>query len=103
MPPNSFDPVLSSKNTAHLNFAQYWKQICTLDIAIWQKWMHTHRINIILEHDMPLPKNLFLPNRAGRYLNIQSRQALASLSELLKENTDFILLENHSYIKLLYK
>lgn len=103
MPPNSNDPVLSSKNTAHTQFAQYWKQICMLDVNVWQKWMHTHRINIILMHDMPLPKSLFLRNETDRYLHIQCRQALAQLSELLKKTSDFILLENHSYIKLLKK
>lgn len=103
MPPNSNDPVLSSRNVVHSQFAQYWKPICTLDINIWQRWMHTHRINVLLEHDMPLPKHLHMPNASGRYMQIQCRQALASLSVLLKESSSFVMLENHSYIKFLQK
>lgn len=39
-------------------FTNFWKPVCMLDINIWQKWMHTHRIGVIVEHDHPLPKNL---------------------------------------------
>jgi hypothetical protein len=103
MPPNSGDPVLSSKNIVHSLFAQYWKPICMLDVNLCKKWMHTHRINVILEHDMPLPKHLHSANTSGRYINVQCRQSMSSLSVLLKETSSFVLLENHSYIKLLQK
>ncbi|XP_054162649.1 KICSTOR complex protein SZT2-like [Oppia nitens] len=99
MPPNSSDVVVSSKNIVHSQFAQYWKWM--LDMDACAKWMHTHRINIILEHDLPLPKHLQLPNTSGRFTNIQCRQSLSSLNTLLTENSSFVLLENQSYVKLI--
>lgn len=41
---------------AYPQFAQFWKPVCLLDTNIWQKWMHTHRIGVLLEHDHPFPK-----------------------------------------------
>ncbi|XP_014668477.1 PREDICTED: protein SZT2-like [Priapulus caudatus] len=98
--PNTNTPVLSSQ-TAHSPFASFWKPICRLDINVWQKWLHTHRIGVILEHDVPLPKYLHLPSSTGRYNIVQCRQALMGLNVLLKEWSTFILVENHSYIKFL--
>ena len=102
--PNSSNLVLAAKNAALQQFSSYWRQICLLNInglAVWQKWMHTHRINLILEHDMPLSKHLHVPNANGRYVNVQCRQAMASLSELLKNFSSFVMLENHSYVKFI--
>ena len=101
MPPNSAEAVISSKNIMHSQFAQHWKWM--LDVECMQKWMHTHRINVVLEHDFPLPKHLHLPNTSGRYTTVQCRQALSSLNVVLTESSSFVLLENHSYIKLLEK
>ncbi|XP_023223130.1 KICSTOR complex protein SZT2-like [Centruroides sculpturatus] len=100
--PNS-DTNISLKNSSHAQFANFWKPICLLDINIWQKWMHTHRIGIILEHDMPLPKNIHLPNSNGRYNQIQCRQALTLLNKFLREYSSFVLIESNSYIKLLFR
>lgn len=68
-----------------------------------QKWMHTHRIGIILMHDLPLPKYLHLPNSNDRYHTVQCRQALAALNALLVEWSSFVLIENHSYITFLFE
>ncbi|XP_064625448.1 KICSTOR complex protein SZT2-like [Lineus longissimus] len=106
LPPNSKELQLSiqisTKDNVLSQFASYWKPIVMLDINIWQKWMHTHRIGIILEHDMPMPKYLHIPNSSGRFNTIQCRQAITSLNELLREWTTFVLMENHSYVKYLY-
>ncbi|RWS15051.1 protein SZT2-like isoform X7 [Dinothrombium tinctorium] len=100
LPPNSSYPVLTSKNS-HLSFAAYWKQICLLDVNVWQKWMHTHRIKLILQHDTPLPKYLHLPNANGRFMHVQYRQALQEVNTLLNNYSSFVMVENHSYIKLI--
>ncbi|KAK8725745.1 hypothetical protein OTU49_010453, partial [Cherax quadricarinatus] len=84
-------------------FTTFWKPVCMLDTNIWQKWMHTHRIGIILEHDHPLPKNLHVTNTSGRYGIVHCRQAESALTALLAEWCDFILIENDSYIKFLYR
>ncbi|XP_074640655.1 KICSTOR complex protein SZT2-like [Tubulanus polymorphus] len=106
LPPNSANIQLSiqqsSKDTLLSQFASYWKPVVMLDINIWQKWMHTHRIGIILEHDLPLPKYLHVPNSSGRYNGVQCRQALTALNNLLRDWSTFVLMENHSYIKFLY-
>lgn len=101
--PNLSSPILSSKNAAHTKFAAYWKQISLLDVNIWQRWMHTHRINLVLEHDMPLPKHLHMSNNNGRYLSVQCRQAQAALSVLLRNYSSFVMLENVSYIKIIQR
>ena len=63
--------------------------------------MHLHRINVILRADQVLPKYLHIPNVNGKYMHVQCRQALASLSVLLKDYSSFVMLENHSYIKFI--
>ncbi|XP_077980912.1 KICSTOR complex protein SZT2-like isoform X2 [Glandiceps talaboti] len=106
LPPNSGTPVLveygSAKETGLSQFATYWKPIILMDINIWQKWLHTHRIGLILVHDLPLPKHLHLPNVSGRYHSIMCRKALSELNSLLREWSTFVLMENHSYVKLLF-
>ncbi|XP_070564104.1 KICSTOR complex protein SZT2-like isoform X4 [Ptychodera flava] len=106
LPPNSGTPVLveygSAKETGLSQFASYWKPIILMDINVWQKWLHTHRIGLILVHDMPLPKNLHSPNSSGRYHTISCRVALSELNSLLREWSTFVLMENHSYVKLLF-
>lgn len=97
--PDSNELVTASENSAFHVVSLYWKKICLLDINVWHKWMHTHRINLILEHDHPLPVNLHEANSSGRFFHIQCLKAMAALSQLLREYSSFVLLENHSYIK----
>ncbi|CAL1272334.1 unnamed protein product [Larinioides sclopetarius] len=96
-------PILQSTNSANMQFASFWKPLCLLDINVWQKWMHAHRIGVILQHDTPLQKNLHLPNASGRYAHVQCRQAITTLNSLLSEESSFVLVENHSYINLLFE
>ncbi|XP_076055800.1 KICSTOR complex protein SZT2-like isoform X3 [Oratosquilla oratoria] len=99
----SVNPLPTRGTVAFPHFANFWKPVCLLDTNIWQKWMHTHRIGIILVHDHPLPKNLHTVNTSGRYGVVQCRQAELALTTLLAEWSDFVLIEKHSYIKFLYK
>lgn len=41
-----------SKDSSQSQFASYWKPILSMDANFWQRWLHMHRIAIILEHDM---------------------------------------------------
>lgn len=41
-----------SKDSPQSQFASYWKPILSMDANFWQRWLHMHRITIILEHDM---------------------------------------------------
>ncbi|OTF76547.1 hypothetical protein BLA29_002022, partial [Euroglyphus maynei] len=100
--PNNNVPEVSVPNETHLKFAQYWKPICMLDVNLCQKSsLHTHQINILLKHDYPLPEFLFHQNQFGRYDTIQCKQTMSVLNVVLKEWSSFVLLENHSYIKLI--
>lgn len=101
--PNCNTPVVTFTNEMHIaKFSQYWKPICMLDINMCQKSsLHSHQINILLKHDMPLPEFLYQPNSSGRHDNIQCNQAMSVLNVMLKEWSSFVLLENHSYIKLI--
>lgn len=82
-------------------FASFWKPVMMLDTNIWQKWVHSHRIGLVMEQDLPLPKYLHVPNSSGRYNILQCRQAFASLTQLLRGWATFVMAENHSYIKFL--
>ncbi len=65
--------------------------------------MHTHRIGMILQHDETLGKHLHIPNSSGRFHTITSRQGLANLNTTLMEWSTFVLMENHSYVKLIQR
>lgn len=101
LPLNSSVPVLSSSDMTSSQFAQFWLPVCTLEPQIWQKWLHTERLGLIMLHDHPLPKHLHLPNTSGRFQVVQCRQAAAALNSLLKDWSTFVLIENHTYVKLI--
>lgn len=74
LPPNESSLVNASSDLSYPHFDAFWKPICVLDIGYWQRWLHCHRIGILLQHDRPLPKHLHLPSTSGRYHSIQCRQ-----------------------------
>ncbi|XP_035504823.1 KICSTOR complex protein SZT2 isoform X3 [Scophthalmus maximus] len=107
IPPGSTTPVLSlqhsaSKDSPQSQFASYWKPILSMDANFWQRWLHMHRIAIILEHDMPVPKHLHTAGNNGRYSTIQCRISHSTLTSLLKDWSSFVLVEGYSYVKLIY-
>lgn len=80
-------------------FTDFWKCICRMDINVWQKWLHTHRIRLLVDHDRPLPKALFIrpPGTSqgrGKLPIVQCRQALNLVTTFLREYTDFVLVED---------
>ncbi|PSN35432.1 Protein SZT2 [Blattella germanica] len=95
--------ILSASDMTCPQFAQFWKPVCLLEPSVWKKWLHTHRIGLVLQHDRPLPRHLHLANSSGRFQVIQCRQAAAALYSLLKDWSTFVLIENHSYVKLIHK
>lgn len=92
---------LSSDNS--LKFLSLWQPICQLETSNWRKWFHTHKLSLILKHDHPLPKHIHMANSSGRFQVIQCRQAATALYSLLSEWASFILIDNHTYVKLLHK
>lgn len=81
-------------------FAQFWRPVCLIDPSVWHKWLHTYRFCLILQHDLPLPRYLHTASPNGRYQGVQSRHASATLFNFLKDWTSFVLIENHTYLKL---
>ncbi|XP_078515442.1 KICSTOR complex protein SZT2 isoform X2 [Lissotriton helveticus] len=106
LPPGSTTPVLSlqhsSSDSTHSQFASYWKPILSMDANFWQRWLHTHRIGLLLEHDMPVPKHLHTPGSNGRCSTIQCRISHSALTSLLRDWSSFVLVEGYSYVKLIY-
>ncbi|XP_070764616.1 KICSTOR complex protein SZT2 [Enoplosus armatus] len=107
IPPGSTTPVLSlqhsgSKDSSQSQFASYWKPILSMDANFWQRWLHMHRIAIMLEHDMPVPKHLHTAGNNGRYSTIQCRISHSALTSLLRDWSSFVLVEGYSYVKLIY-
>jgi len=88
---------------SHPQFSSYWKPICLLDAAVWQKWLHPHRLGLLLQHDFPLPRYLHQANPSGRFQQVQCRQAASVLFSTLKAWSSFVLIENHTYVKLIQK
>ncbi|XP_059469171.1 KICSTOR complex protein SZT2-like [Neocloeon triangulifer] len=101
LPNNSTPPALLSSESSYPQFANYWKPICLLDAAVWQKWLHAHRLGLLLQHDFPLPRYLHQANQSGRFQQVQCRQAAAVLFSTLKAWSSFVLIENHTYVKLI--
>ncbi|XP_032884732.1 KICSTOR complex protein SZT2 isoform X1 [Amblyraja radiata] len=107
IPPGSTAPVLSlqhsgAKDSSQSQFASYWKPILSMDASFWQRWLHMHRIGILLEHDIPVPKHIHTPGSNGRYSTIQCRISLSALTSLLRDWSSFVLVEGYSYVKLHY-
>uniref|UniRef100_A0A8I3X6X9 SZT2 subunit of KICSTOR complex n=1 Tax=Callithrix jacchus TaxID=9483 RepID=A0A8I3X6X9_CALJA len=105
IPPGSTTPVLSlqpsGSDSSHAQFAAYWKPVLSMDTNSWQRWLHMHRLVLILEHDTPIPKHLHTPGSNGRYSTIQCRISHSSLTSLLRDWSSFVLVEGYSYVKLL--
>ncbi|XP_030063288.1 KICSTOR complex protein SZT2 isoform X2 [Microcaecilia unicolor] len=106
IPPGSTAPVLSLQHSAsdstHSQFASYWKPVLSMDANFWQRWLHMHRIVLLLEHDTPVPKHLHTPGNNGRYSTIQCRISHSALTSLLRDWSSFVLVEGYSYVKLMY-
>ncbi|GAB1605816.1 Hypothetical predicted protein [Argonauta hians] len=81
---------------------KFWNPVASLDINIWQKWMHTHRIGIILRHDTPLKKYLHTPNSNGYFQSVHCYKAMTALNNMLKHWCTFVLMENHSNLTYMY-
>lgn len=105
IPPGSTTPVLSlqhsGSDSSHAQFAAYWKPVLSMDANSWQRWLHMHRLVLILEHDTPTPKHLHTPGSNGRYSTVQCRISHSSLTSLLRDWSSFVLVEGYSYVKLL--
>lgn len=74
LPPNENVLVNASSDFGFPQFETFWRPICVLDLGYWQRWLHSHRIGILLQHDRPMAKHLHLPSASGRYHSIQCRQ-----------------------------
>ncbi|XP_065662266.1 KICSTOR complex protein SZT2 isoform X3 [Hydra vulgaris] len=108
MPPNSDTSVLAlqygnsrKSKSSEIQFANFWKPIVSMDTRTWSKWLHCHRISILLEHDRPVAKEVFTPASNKNYTCVHRRAAVAAFNGLLKRWCSFTLLENHSYIKFM--
>ncbi|XP_063795396.1 KICSTOR complex protein SZT2 isoform X3 [Pseudophryne corroboree] len=105
IPPGSTTPVLSlqhsDSDSCHSQFASYWKPILSMDANVWQRWLHVHRLVLLLEHDMPVPKHLHTPGNNGRYSTVLCRISHTALTSLLRDWSSFVLVESYSYVKLM--
>uniref|UniRef100_A0A1I8IGA2 Small ribosomal subunit protein uS12m n=1 Tax=Macrostomum lignano TaxID=282301 RepID=A0A1I8IGA2_9PLAT len=111
--PQSQEPVLSKSTMAESDdrFAAYWLRMVRVDSASCQKWMHVHRLFLLMRHDGQLSqlRHLNLRNPRGKYSAVQCRQALSLICDrVIRARSDrlidncFTLLEHSVYVKLLY-
>ena len=59
------------------------------------------RITLLLQHDQPLTKHLLMSSSTGRYHPVLCKKAASKVSELIKNSSEFCLLESHSYISFI--
>ncbi|CAH1982611.1 unnamed protein product [Acanthoscelides obtectus] len=95
--------MLTPSDPSYPKFVNIWQPVCQMETGNWRKWLHVHKVSLILRHDHPLPKYLHLANSSQRYQVVQCRQAAAALYGYLAEWASFILIDNHTYLKLLTK
>ncbi|CAH0562057.1 unnamed protein product [Brassicogethes aeneus] len=93
---------LHLRDVSSAKFVHVWQTLASMETNVWRKWLHIHKISLILKHDNPLPKHLHLPNSSQRYQVIQCRQATAALYKMLADWSSFILIDNHTYVKFLH-
>lgn len=73
---------------------------CIFFLILRQKWVHTHILRLVLTHDQPLPKNIFMKNcNSSKAMRITSQDALIALNQTFSQLTTFPLVRNQSYIK----
>jgi len=102
-PTGSTQYVLSKQaERTSSTFSSYWKPVLSLDINIWQRWLHIHQIHAILCNTEPLPKHLHALSSDGRYHSLQFQVAFSHLTSMLREWSTFVLLEGHTYVKFIY-
>lgn len=110
VPHNATKPALTlqygtktkkSSKSPEAQFANYWKPVVDMDTKSWTKWLHCHRISVLLEHDKPINTGLFLPSSTGHYPQIYCRNSHNAFLRVIREWCTFTLLENHSYIKFI--
>ena len=65
--------------------------------------MDTHNISMLLEHDVPVARHLHIPSPNSKYHEVTCRQAQLTVVEMLTRRTSFMLVEAHSYVKILDK
>ncbi len=99
--PLDLPPSSLSSSRSLLVLCKYWTPLCSLDINIWPKWLHTDKIVLILSQDSALPPHLLYPSSTGRYSNLQCRVAALKLFNCIRLWCSIVLLENLLFLKFL--
>ncbi|CAF4332631.1 unnamed protein product [Rotaria sp. Silwood2] len=100
--------LLNVKDTELQAFADFWRPIVILDGSLWQRFMYTHNLTIILVND-PLSNSLFLMNNHlsqshnQHHSTVSCRIAKNDFESFLSEYFSFVLLDGQAYIKFLIR
>ncbi|KAH7723173.1 Protein F54B3.1 a [Aphelenchoides avenae] len=85
-------------------FVKFWQPLCVLDESVWQKWVHTHTIRLMLAHDIPLPANVFTPTSSKhRFGKISAEYGFQALHDMLRSNSTFTLVRNETYVTMIHE
>ncbi|CAF3845624.1 unnamed protein product, partial [Adineta steineri] len=105
---NDLQAFLNVKDPDLQAFADFWRPIVILDGSLWQRFMYTHNLTIILVND-PLSNSLFLMNNHlsqshnQQYSTVSCRLAKNDFELFLSEYFSFVLLDGQAYIKFLIR
>ncbi|UJR27028.1 hypothetical protein I4U23_008332 [Adineta vaga] len=103
---NSRQTVLNVKDESLQEFFDFWRPIVILDGSLWQRFMYTHNLTIILVNDS-LSNSLFNMNHHLSHPHpqphsiVSCRAAKNDFEAFLSEYFSFVLLDGQSYIKFL--
>ncbi|TMS34496.1 hypothetical protein L596_002078 [Steinernema carpocapsae] len=81
----------------HPKFVDFWFLVCGMDEGIWQKWVHTHTIRLLLAPEEPLPNNLITGNG-----QLSVKTSYTKLHDLLRRMTSFTLVQYQAYITFIF-
>ena len=83
-------PELNIKEFPNQNFLTFWKPVSSLELDIWHRWLHAHRIHILLNNDHPLPKVSFIILLSWEVFLIGLMlNSILNVYIFLKQNTDY--------------
>ncbi|XP_067949476.1 KICSTOR complex protein SZT2-like [Watersipora subatra] len=114
----SLDIINHSDDASMEQFTNYWHRVLCIDLGvpldksgvafdrsshIMEKWFHITRLYMVLEHDPRHPEMLNIADCNDRFQTLQCRQATVTLTNALRDWSDFELLERSHYVKYIHR
>ncbi|CAB3405178.1 unnamed protein product [Caenorhabditis bovis] len=81
------------------SFIGFWRVLLDMQDAAWQRWVHTHSERVLLTpHRVP-----FEVFSMSSYYRFECYTALNRLYSMIKAQSSFCLVANHTYVTMVYR